>query len=163
MDKGVIIFQLIFLNWNGRNTGKVRGRLKPTHCVARSSVGKCGSTLSACVITVGEESEDLTFQISLHFRTEVWFGNQVDDKLVGGLGEVQVGSRGAFPPRVGDVAATTNPRDWCNTRASGGRLSEQLWSLGSGQACQQRLCVAAVFQQGSYGSILMKLRCQSNG
>jgi hypothetical protein len=76
---------------------------------------------------------------------------------------VQVGSRGAFPPRVGDVAATTNPRDWCNTRASGGRLSEQLWSLGSGQACQQRLCVAAVFQQGSYGSILMKLRCQSNG
>ena len=27
MEKGVIIFQLIFLNQNGRNTGKVRDRL----------------------------------------------------------------------------------------------------------------------------------------
>ena len=101
MDKGVIIFQLIFLNWNGRNTGKVRGRLKPTHCVARSSVGKCGSTLSACVITGGEESEDLTFQISLHFRTEVWFGNQVDDKLVGGLGVCASGEPRRLPPSGG--------------------------------------------------------------
>ena len=78
--------------------------------------------------------------MSLQFRTEVWFGNQVDDKLVGGSGVCASGEpRGAFPPRVGDVAATTNPRDWCDTRASGDRLSERLWSLGSGQACQQRL------------------------
>ena len=65
-------------------------------------MGKCGSTLSACVITVGEESEDLTFQISLHFRTEVWFGNQVDDKLVGGLGVCASGEPRRLPPSGGD-------------------------------------------------------------
>ena len=106
--------------------------------------GKCGSTLSACVITTGTSTVGRCQRTSL-FKCRcnfvLKFGSEIrlTTSWLGVWVCVQVGSRGAFPPRVGDVAATTNLRDWCDTRASGDRLSERLWSLGSGQACQQRL------------------------
>lgn len=105
MDKGVIIFEFIFLNWNGRNTGNVRGRLSQ---LERTSLFKFRCTF---VLKFGSETR----------LTTSWLGVRVC---------VQVGSRAAFPlVWVTRIATTTNPR------ASGDRLSEQLWYIGSGQAC----------------------------